>query len=57
MNRRPLYHNKAQDDATLLAFLGCHAPAIFYLVEKLSGATVRPILPQITPQPLHGEGD
>src|SRR6266508_1121903 len=23
-------------------------PAIFYLVEKLSGATVRPILPQIT---------
>src|SRR5258707_9310277 len=32
-------------------------PAIFYLVEKLSGATVRPILPQITPQPLHGEGD
>jgi HAE1 family hydrophobic/amphiphilic exporter-1 len=32
-------------------------PAIFYLVEKLSGAKVRPILPQITPQPLHGEGD
>jgi hydrophobic/amphiphilic exporter-1 (mainly G- bacteria), HAE1 family len=32
-------------------------PAIFYLVEKLSGATVRPILPQTTPQPLHGEGD
>ena len=32
-------------------------PAIFYLVEKLSGATVRPILPQITPQPLHGDGD
>jgi HAE1 family hydrophobic/amphiphilic exporter-1 len=32
-------------------------PAIFYLVEKLSGATVRTILPQITPQPLHGEGD
>jgi HAE1 family hydrophobic/amphiphilic exporter-1 len=32
-------------------------PAIFYLVEKLSGATVRPILPQLTPRPQHGEGD
>jgi hypothetical protein len=32
-------------------------PAIFYLVEKLSGATVRPVLPQLTPEPLQGQGD
>jgi HAE1 family hydrophobic/amphiphilic exporter-1 len=31
-------------------------PAIFYMVEKLSGATVRPVLPAL-PRPLHGEGD
>jgi len=31
-------------------------PAIFYLVEKVTGATrqTAPVLPQ---QPLHGEGD
>jgi HAE1 family hydrophobic/amphiphilic exporter-1 len=32
-------------------------PAIFYIVEKLSGATVRPVLPVLPQQPLHGEGD
>ena len=32
-------------------------PAIFYIVEKVSGATVRPVLPVLPPRPLHGEGD
>ncbi|HTS31220.1 MAG TPA: multidrug efflux RND transporter permease subunit [Bryobacteraceae bacterium] len=32
-------------------------PAIFYLVEKLSGATVRPTVPLTPHQPLPGEGD
>jgi hydrophobe/amphiphile efflux-1 (HAE1) family protein len=32
-------------------------PAIFYMVEKVSGATVRPVAPVLTQQPLHGEGD
>ena len=32
-------------------------PAIFYLVEKISGASVRPVLPVLPRQPVHGEGD
>jgi hypothetical protein len=32
-------------------------PAIFYIVEKISGATARPVLPVLAPQPLPGEGD
>src|SRR5262249_25205703 len=32
-------------------------PAIFYLVERLAGATVHPIVPVMPPQPLAGEGD
>ena len=32
-------------------------PAIFYLVEKLSGAAARPIVPVLPQQPLPGEGD
>jgi hypothetical protein len=30
-------------------------PAIFYIVEKFSGAATRPLLPAL--QPRHGEGD
>jgi len=32
-------------------------PAIFYLVEKLSGAAARPIAPLLPQRPLPGEGD
>jgi HAE1 family hydrophobic/amphiphilic exporter-1 len=32
-------------------------PAIFYLVERVSGATARPMVPVLPPQPLHGAGD
>jgi HAE1 family hydrophobic/amphiphilic exporter-1 len=32
-------------------------PAIFYLVEKVSGATARPIVPILPPEPLPGAGD
>jgi HAE1 family hydrophobic/amphiphilic exporter-1 len=32
-------------------------PAVFYLVEKLSGAVSRQTSAIIPPQPLHGEGD
>jgi len=32
-------------------------PAIFYVVEKLSGAAAHPIAPMLPPQPLPGEGD
>ncbi len=32
-------------------------PAVFYMVEKISGASVRPVLPVLAQQPLHGEGD
>ena len=32
-------------------------PAIFYLVEKVSGAATRPIAPLLPDQPLAGEGD
>jgi HAE1 family hydrophobic/amphiphilic exporter-1 len=32
-------------------------PAIFYIVEKLSGAAARPVLSVLPQQPLHGEGD
>jgi hydrophobic/amphiphilic exporter-1 (mainly G- bacteria), HAE1 family len=31
-------------------------PAIFYMVEKISRASVQPV-PSALPQPLHGEGD
>ena len=32
-------------------------PAIFYAVERLSGATVHPVLTVVPQQPLRGEGD
>ncbi len=32
-------------------------PAIFYLVEKVSGATAHPLLPVLPPEPLPGAGD
>jgi HAE1 family hydrophobic/amphiphilic exporter-1 len=32
-------------------------PAIFYLVERISGEAVRPVVPVLPQQPLHGEGD
>jgi HAE1 family hydrophobic/amphiphilic exporter-1 len=32
-------------------------PAVFYLVEKVSGAARRPITPMLPEQPLPGEGD
>jgi HAE1 family hydrophobic/amphiphilic exporter-1 len=32
-------------------------PAIFYLVEKVSGATSRPLVPALPQQPLPGAGD
>src|SRR5262249_16425322 len=32
-------------------------PAIFYLVEKISGVTARPIVPVLPQQPLPGVGD
>src|SRR6185369_3297087 len=32
-------------------------PAVFYLVEKLSGAIVQTAPSILPPQPLHGEGD
>lgn len=32
-------------------------PATFYIVERISGATVRPVLPALPQQPLQGEGD
>jgi HAE1 family hydrophobic/amphiphilic exporter-1 len=32
-------------------------PAIFYLVEKVSGAASRPVVPVLPPQPLPGAGD
>jgi HAE1 family hydrophobic/amphiphilic exporter-1 len=32
-------------------------PAIFYLVERVSGAATRPIAPMLPEQPLPGEGD
>jgi hypothetical protein len=32
-------------------------PAVFYLVEKVSGATAHQIAPILPPQPLPGEGD
>jgi HAE1 family hydrophobic/amphiphilic exporter-1 len=32
-------------------------PAIFYLVERISGATARPIVPVLPQQPLPGVGD
>ncbi len=32
-------------------------PAIFYLVEKLAGAAIRPVAPVTPPQLLPGEGD
>jgi HAE1 family hydrophobic/amphiphilic exporter-1 len=32
-------------------------PAIFYIVEKLSGAKVRPVVPALPQQPLPGEGN
>ena len=32
-------------------------PASFYIVEKISGAAVRPVLPVIAPHRLHGQGD
>ena len=32
-------------------------PAIFYLVERLSGASVRPVASMLPPEPLPGEGD
>src|SRR5262249_16056250 len=35
----------------------CLIPASFYLVEKISGAAVRPVLPVLPQQPLPGEGD
>jgi HAE1 family hydrophobic/amphiphilic exporter-1 len=32
-------------------------PAIFYIVERISGTTVRPVVPVAPQQPLHGVGD
>jgi HAE1 family hydrophobic/amphiphilic exporter-1 len=32
-------------------------PAIFYIVEKVSGATVHPTVPLLPQEPLHGVGD
>ncbi|HEY1760941.1 MAG TPA: multidrug efflux RND transporter permease subunit [Bryobacteraceae bacterium] len=32
-------------------------PAIFYLVEKVSGAAAHPLIPALPPQPLPGAGD
>ena len=32
-------------------------PAIFYLVEKVSGATARPVVPMLPPEPVPGAGD
>jgi HAE1 family hydrophobic/amphiphilic exporter-1 len=32
-------------------------PAIFYIVEKMSGATAHANVPLLPPQPLPGEGD
>ena len=32
-------------------------PAIFYLVEKVSGAAARPVVPMLSQQPLPGAGD
>jgi len=32
-------------------------PAVFYLVEKVSGATAHPIIPALPQQPLTGAGD
>ena len=32
-------------------------PAIFYIVERLSGAVAHPVIPLLPQQPLHGEGD
>jgi HAE1 family hydrophobic/amphiphilic exporter-1 len=33
------------------------AAAIFYLVEKVSGATARQSVPFVPPEPVPGEGD
>jgi HAE1 family hydrophobic/amphiphilic exporter-1 len=32
-------------------------PAIFYLVEKISGAARQPVAPLLPPEPLPGQGD
>jgi len=32
-------------------------PAIFYLVERVSGAARHPVAPMLPQQPLPGEGD